>query len=377
MPKFYLVAGEASGDLHGSNLIRELKQMDPSSEFRCYGGDLMKEQGATVVRHISELDFMGFQEVLLHLRTILRQIADCKADMAAWKPDALVLIDYPGFNLKIAEFAHNTGIPVYYYISPQLWAWKQGRIAKVRKFVTKMFVILPFEKEFYAKYGYDVVFVGHPLLDAIKTRMPDPQLFREQNQLDERPLVALLPGSRQDEIRRMLPTMLSAAGKFGNDLQFVIAGVSKINPSFYEKCGRDHRFPVVYNQTYSLLKSSAAAIITSGTATLEAALLDVPQVVCYKSSPVSFFIAKKLVKLKFISLVNLILDRRVVTELIQGDMNVENLISELQSLMDRNGKALKIKSEYGQLREILGGDGASATVAKHIMHLLPGFKNEE
>ena len=293
--RYYLIAGEASGDLHGSNLIKALAEQDETAEFRCWGGDLMAEAGAEVVKHYRDLAFMGFAEVIMNLRTILRNISFCKEDLMAYKPDALILIDYPGFNLRIAEYAHEHGLKVFYYISPQVWAWKQSRVHKIKRVVDQMFVILPFEKEFYARFDIDVDFVGHPLLDAIanfETEKPSFADFSKKHGLDDRPLIVLLPGSRKQEISVMLPLMLSVMVHYP-DYQFVIAGAPSQDQSFYKSLMGDHQIPVLHQQTYPLLQQATAALVTSGTATLETALFGVPEVVCYKGNAISFAIAKR------------------------------------------------------------------------------------
>lgn len=364
--KYYIIAGEASGDLHGSNLMKELKKKDPKAEFRFWGGDLMGEQGGTPVRHYRELAFMGFAEVIMNLRTILGNIKFCKKDIQSWKPDAVILIDYPGFNLRIAEFVKSLGVKVYYYISPQIWAWKTGRVHTIRKFVDRMFVILPFEKDFYAKFDYEVDFVGHPLLDAMKD-LPDlnPEEFRSENNLDERKIIALLPGSRRQEIKIKLPVMLSVAKDFP-DYQFVIAGAPSQDESFYHEAGGKD-LKIVFGKTYDLLRSSEAALVTSGTATLETALLNIPEVVCYKGSRISYEIGKRVVKyIKYISLVNLIMDREVVKELIQNELNTKNLKSELEKILSEP-KRSQVLSDYKELRQKLGGEGASERTAELIV----------
>lgn len=366
--KFFVIAGEASGDLHGSNLIREIRNIDSSAQFRCYGGDLMKSEGAEIVKHIGDLDFMGFWEIFINLRTILGYIKECKRDILEWKPDAIILIDYPGFNLRIAEFARKNNIPVFFYISPQIWAWKQRRIHKIKRNVDRLFVILPFEKEFYARFGYEVDFVGHPLLDAMSTLQScDNETFRVQNQLSTKPIIALLPGSRKQEITRILPEMINVIPEFNNEFQFVIAGATSVSIDFYRKIIGSNNIQVIFEQTYNLLSQSEAALITSGTATLEAALLDVPQVVCYKANPVSYFIAKKLVRLKYISLVNLILNREVVKELIQKEMNAVNVTFHLRNLISDTKKREQILEDYVELKRKLGGKGASKVTAELIL----------
>ena len=364
--KYYIIAGEASGDLHGSNLMKELKKKDPQAEFRFWGGDLMQEQGGTIVKHYRDLAFMGFAEVIMNLRTILGNIKFCKKDIQNFKPDAVILIDYPGFNLRVAEFVKSLGIKVFYYISPQIWAWKTGRVHTIKKFVDRMFVILPFEKEFYAKYDYEVDFVGHPLLDAMKD-LPEMDLekFKSENQLDERKIIALLPGSRQQEIRVKLPLMLSVEKDFP-EFQFVVAGAPSLDLEFYQEItGKDLK--IVFGKTYDLLRSAEAALVTSGTATLETALLNTPEVVCYKGSRISYEIGKRVVKyIDYISLVNLIMDREVVKELIQNELNTKNLKSELEKILTEP-KRSQILEDYKELREKLGGPGASERTAELIL----------
>lgn len=364
--KLYLIAGEASGDLHGSNLMRELKNLNPDIEFRCWGGDLMKEQGGVIVKHYHELAFMGFLEVLMNLRTVLNNLALCKRDILSYKPDAVVLIDYPGFNLKIARFLRQNKIPVIYYISPQIWAWKQSRVKIIRKVVDKMMVILPFEKDFYAKHGVEVEFHGHPLLDALKQNSFNPVI-----EDDGRPVVALLPGSRRQEILQVLPRMLEVVPRFPG-VRFVIAGVGSHGPDFYHHITGDHNLPVVFGRTYDLLKQAKAALVTSGTATLETALLGTPEVVCYRGGNISYQIAKRIIKVKYISLVNLIMDRPVVKELIQDELNAENLSRELAQLLNDTPFREKLLLDYAELRSKLGGDGASRRSAESVMDFLKG-----
>ncbi|MFO7722931.1 MAG: lipid-A-disaccharide synthase [Bacteroidales bacterium] len=369
--KYYIIAGEASGDLHGSHLISELKKLDPDAGFRCYGGDLMKREGAHIVRHVSELDFMGFWEILVNLRTILRMIRECKEDIAVYKPDAIILIDYPGFNLRIAEFARKSGFKVFYYVSPQIWAWKQSRIYKIKRNVDRLFVILPFEKEFYARFGFEVDFVGHPLLDAIETfRSAMGPEAGDATILDGKPLIALLPGSRKQEVRRILPVMLDVASSFDERYRFVIAGSTSVSDSFYRKIIGKRDVPIIFKKTYPLLLRSEAAIVTSGTATLETALFNVPQVVCYKANPISFLIAKRLVRLKYISLVNLIMDKPVVKELIQGEMNEETVACQLRKILFDQKNREQILADYVELKRKLGGKGASRVTAELIMKYL-------
>ncbi len=369
--KYYVIAGEASGDLHASNLIREIKQNDTQAVFRCWGGDLMQGQGVEIVKHIRDISFMGFAEVLLHLRTILGNLRYCKHDVLSFQPDVLILVDYPAFNLRIAEFAHVKGIKVYYYISPQIWAWKQSRVHKIKKTVDKMLVILPFEKDFYQRFNVEVDFVGHPLLDAIEQykKTANFQDFRTEHHLSEKPIVALLPGSRKQEISRMLKIMLSVQDDF-KEVQFVIAGAPSREAEFYKKLIQGKDVHIVYNKTYDLLMNSTAALVTSGTATLETALLEVPEVVCYKGSNFSYQIAKRLIKVKNISLVNLIMDKKIVSELIQHDLNHHQLKSELHKILYEAATIARMQSDYHQLKEKLGYQGASAKAARIIQQSL-------
>lgn len=364
--KYYIIAGEASGDLHASNLMKELKLKDPHAEFRFWGGDLMQAQGGTLVKHYRDLAFMGFAEVVMNLKTILGNISVAKKDIETYKPDAVILIDYPGFNLRIAEFVKKLGIKVYYYISPQIWAWKTGRVHKIKKVVDKMFVILPFEEEFYQRYDYKVDFVGNPLLDSLN-HLPaiDEQRFRKEHNLDERPIIALLPGSRTQEIKVKLPLMLSVEKDFP-DYQFVVAGAPSQPSENYKKIV-GNQLKIVENKTYDLLRISHAALVTSGTATLETALLKVPEVVCYKGNAISYEIGKRVVKnIRFISLVNLIMDEEVVKELIQYDLTYENIKRELNLILN-SPKRDKILQDYEELYHKLGGIGASERTANLIV----------
>jgi len=364
--KYYIIAGEASGDLHGSNLMKALKQKDPNSEFRFWGGDLMEKQGGTLVKHYRDLAFMGFLEVAMNLKTILNNIKFCKDDIQKNRPDVLILVDYPGFNLRIAKFAKELGIKVVYYISPQLWAWKEGRVEIIKKYVDEMMVILPFEEEFYKKHGVHSHFVGHPLLDAISTLQNiDIEEFKTENRLNEKEIIALLPGSRKQEVEKMLEMMLSVRPYF-KEYQFVIAGAPSLPKEFYEKYV-DENVHFASNRTYDLLRCSKAALVTSGTATLETALLNVPEVVCYRGSKISYAIAKRLVKnIKYISLVNLIMDREVVKELIQNDLNTKNLVDELKNMLEGE-KRVQVLNDYELLRKKLGGSGASDNAAEVIL----------
>ena len=371
--KFYIIAGEASGDLHASNLMKELRKQDVSSTFRCWGGDLMSDQGGQIVKHYRDLAFMGFVEVLANLKTIIGNLRFCKQDILAYQPDAVILVDYPGFNLRIAEFAKKAGFKVFYYISPQIWAWKKSRVYKIKKYVDKMFVILPFEKEFYARYDYKVDFVGHPLLDMIN-QLPesDRKSFREKNGLNTKPIIALLPGSRKQDIKKMLAGMLSVVKDFP-EYQFVIAGAPSQEITFYKELMGNAEVNLVEGQTYSLLQNSHAALVTSGTATLETALFQIPEVVCYKSSAISYWIARMVIDksiIKFISLVNLIMDKEVVLELIQGDFTSKRIKKELSLLTSDTNYRNKIFNDYQELVEKLGGSGASQKTASGILNAL-------
>ena len=368
--KYYIIAGEASGDLHGSGLVRALLQSDDEAICRAWGGPLMEVAGAEVVKDYSELAFMGFAEVLKNIRTILGNFAFCKKDLLSFQPDVLILIDYPGFNLRMAKWAHQQGIRVFYYISPQLWAWNTRRVHGIKKYVDRMFVILPFEKAFYKTYDYDVDFVGHPLMDVIPGPLPSTE-WQEEQGLDKRPVIALLPGSRAQEVRRMLQGMLTIAAYF-QDYQFVVAAVSSLPPTVYEDllaAAPQTNCKLVFNQTYKLLRIAKAALVTSGTATLETALFGVPQVVCYSGNPASYWLAKRLVKVDYISLVNLIVEKPLVTELIQEDFNTENLRQELSKLLEGKERAAMLAG-YAELKEKLGKKGASARCAALIQKYL-------
>ena len=362
--KYYIIAGEASGDLHASNLMKQLKQLDNKADFRCWGGDLMKEQGAVLVKHYRELAYMGFIEVLFNIRTILKNIKFCKSDILQYKPDAVILVDYPGFNMKISGFAKEAGIKVFYYISPQVWAWKQGRVKQIKQTVDKMFVILPFEKDFYKRFDYDVEFVGHPLLDAIDNPEYKSNIvsFRSTEGISDKPVIAILPGSRKQEIAKMLPVMLTVIDKF-QGFEFVVAGVTSLPKEFYESICEGYNVKIIYGKTYLLLSNAKAAMVTSGTATLETALFGVPEVVCYKGSSLSFMLAKKLVKVDYISLVDLIMKKEIVKELIQKDFNSISLSTELSKILDEKN-SVEMKQQFAELKKMLGGAGASAKTAE-------------
>ena len=375
--KYYLIAGEASGDLHGANLMRALAEIDPQAQFRFWGGDRMEAVGGKLIKHYRDLAFMGFWEVVTNLRSILRNIDLCKGDITAYQPDALIFIDYPGFNMRIAKWAKQQGIPTHYYISPQIWAWKENRIKAIRRDVDAMYVILPFEKDFYeGKHQYPVHFVGHPLLDAIATRREvSMEVFKRENGLDERPIIALLPGSRKQEIAKMLSVMLSVVGSY-HPYQFVIAGAPSLGYDFYRQFIREENVHFVSGKTYDLLSHAHAALVTSGTATLETALFRVPEVVCYRGNWISYQIAKRVISLKYISLVNLIMDAPVVTELIQGDLNTRNLKVELDKLLDPAYRD-KLQRDYQALRERLGNEGASRRTAQAIYDSLQDKRHND
>lgn len=365
--KYYIVAGEASGDLHGSNLIRQLKQQDPQADIRCWGGDLMQSAGGHVVKHYKDLAFMGFTEVLMNLRTIFRNMDWCKQDILQYHPDVLILIDYPGFNMRIAKWAHRQGMRVVYYISPQIWAWKEGRVRQIRANVDKMLVILPFEQSFYHKWDYSVEYVGHPLVEVVDETRAHPPVHLSF----EKPVIALLPGSRKQEIVKKLPIMLQVSREFP-DYQFVVAQAPGLDQDFYHHMLAGYpNVASVANQTYALLTTAKAACVTSGTATLETALFGVPEVVCYKGSPVSYQIARRLIRVKYISLVNLIMDRPIVKELIQDELTPQNLRRELDDLLHNPTRRTQLEKDYRELKGLLSQGGhASANAARSIVQFL-------
>lgn len=378
--KYYIIAGEASGDLHGSNLIKELQKLDMQADVRCWGGDLMQAAGANVVKHYRDLAFMGFVEVVKNIGTIFKNLAFCKRDIAMYQPDVLILVDYPGFNLPIAKWAKLQGVKIVYYISPQIWAWKESRIHSIKKNVDKMLVILPFEKEFYAKWNFDVQYVGHPLVEVIEafeqkmetensSQSSSSFVNLEKNRGSK--TIALLPGSRQQEILKKLPIMLKVCNHFPA-YKFVVAMAPGLPAAFYEALLAPHKnVGAVVNKTYELLANCEAALVTSGTATLETALFGVPEVICYKGSNISYQIAKRLVKIKYIGLVNLIMDKEVVKELIQDQLTEENLVAELQLLLHNEVRRAQLKSDYEQLRKLLTAGGhASSNAATSIYNML-------
>ncbi|MFC4815915.1 lipid-A-disaccharide synthase [Flavobacterium sp. GCM10023249] len=365
--KYYIIAGEASGDLHGSNLMKHIFQEDNTAEIRFWGGDLMQSTGGTLVKHYRDLAFMGFAEVIMNLKTILNNIDVCKKDILAFQPDVLIFIDYPGFNMRIAKWAKALDFKTHYYISPQIWAWKENRIKAIKRDIDKMYVILPFEKKFYEKkHGFPVEFVGHPLIDAIQNRSKtDPETFKKENNLSDKPIIALLPGSRKQEIAKMLTEMLSVVNDFP-EYQFVIAGAPSQDYSFYQQFLKQDQVKFISNKTYDLLSIAHAALVTSGTATLETALFKVPEVVLYKGNWISYQIAKRIITLKYISLVNLIMDKEVVTELIQDDCNSKRIKEELTKLLNTDCRNTLL-GQYEILEKKLGGFGASKKTAQLIV----------
>jgi lipid-A-disaccharide synthase len=368
--KYYVIAGEASGDLHGSNLMKAIRENDAQAEFRCWGGDLMQEQGGELVKHYRSLAFMGFIEVIANLRTIIKNIKFCKDDILQWKPDALIFIDYPGFNLRIAEFAKQESIKTIYYISPQIWAWKESRIHKIKRDIDKMLVILPFEKEFYHKWGMEVDFVGHPLLDEIGTRKWIDEGWKKKHHIPEnKKLIALLPGSRKQEIDTMLPIMIEAT-KGMDEYHFLLAiAPSQAIEAYTSHLDNRSNITHIQGETYAILSASSGALVTSGTATLETAIFGVPEVVCYKANKVSYWIARQLIKVKYISLVNLVMDREIVKELIQDDLNPKQLKSELLKILESDEREKMLES-FVELKQKLGGEGASYNAASLIHKLL-------
>jgi len=376
--KYYLIVGEASGDLHASNLMKALKEQDAQADFRFFGGDLMREVGGTLVKHYKELAYMGFIPVLLHLRTIFKNMDYCKSDILKWQPDVVILVDYPGFNLKIAEFVKkHTKIPVYYYISPKIWAWKEYRIKNIKRDVDELFSILPFEVDFFKGHQYPIHYVGNPCVDAVdafqKTHTETFEEFTSANGLSQKPIIALLAGSRKQEIKDNLPDMLEAAKPFVNDYQLVLAGAPSMDLSYYQSyIGGDVPVKIVFGQTYRLLAQAKVALVTSGTATLETALFRVPQVVCYylAMGKVISFLRKHILKVKYISLVNLVANKEVVRELVADIMTVDNVRSELDALLNDADYRGKMLQEYDRMIKILGPAGASHQAASKMIELL-------
>ena len=364
--KYYIIAGEASGDLHGSNLIKELKKLDNSSHFRCWGGDLMSRESDDLVKHFKDYSHMGFFEVFINLKKILNNLSFCKKDIKKYNPDVIIYVDFPGFNLRIAKWAKKNKFKNHFYISPQIWAWKQNRIKTIRKVIDQMYVILPFEKKFYSSVNFNVHYVGHPLLDVIKTNK------NEDSDRGQEKIIALLPGSRDQEIKKILPEMINIIKNFKNYSFYICAAPSQKKSTYlkYIKEKNIEKVKIVENQTYEILSKSSAALVASGTATLETALFKIPQVVCYKSSWISIMIGRFLLRnLKYISLVNLILDKEVVKELIQENLNEKNLTSELKNILEGDHRINMLKS-YNELIDKLGNKGASEKTALKIFNYL-------
>jgi len=365
--KYYIIAGEKSGDLHGHNLVKALKEEDPGAKFRGFGGDKMSREGVNIIVHIKDLSIMGFSEVLLNLRKIFGILNLCKRDIVEFSPDVVILIDFGGFNLRIAAFTKSMGLPIFYYISPKVWAWNQSRSWKIKARVNKMFVILPFEKEFYRKYDWDVDYVGNPVVDTVKDHHLNADFLKVNDLPDDKKIVALLPGSRVQELKRILPEMVILVNRF-KEYQFVIAGVTEV-PRLYYNVSDFSNLKIIYDQTYDLLAYSHIAIVASGTATLETALWNVPQVVVYKTSAITYFIASRVGKVSFISLVNLLAGKEVIKELIQSNFTKDKLITEFQSLLDPNNRQ-KILNDYQEIRNILGTEPVSKTTARLMIKYL-------
>ncbi|GET33316.1 lipid-A-disaccharide synthase [Prolixibacter bellariivorans] len=372
--KYFFIAGEASGDLHASHLMRELKKEDPQAEFRYFGGDLMEAEGGTLLKHYREMAYMGFITVVRNLDKIKANFKLAEAELLAWKPDVLVLVDYPGFNLRMARFAKEHSIRTYYYISPKIWAWKTKRVKKVKKFIDEMFTIFPFETEFYAKYDYPVRYVGNPTVDELAVRPNQDETFDafvSRNQLSGKPLIALLAGSRKQEINNILPVMTDAAARFP-EYEFVLAGAPSQPEEFYRQVLKGKEIPIVFNQTYELLQQSKAALVASGTATLETAVLNIPQVVCYKMElgKIARWGRPFLLKIPYFSLVNLIVDREIVTELFQDHCTVDTVSTELKKILDNKSYREKMLAGYDEMRQRLGEPGCAARAAKQMVELL-------
>lgn len=370
-PRYYIIAGEASGDLHGGNLVMAIKKLQPDSIIRGWGGDKMQAAGMELIKHYRDLAFMGFVEVVMNLKTIMRNLKLCKEDILAFRPDVLVLIDYPGFNLRIAKWAKEQGIKVVYYISPQVWAWKEGRVKMMKQCIDKMLVILPFEKEYYKnKWNWNVDYVGHPLLEEIERKKSAGSGLVIKNAAGKpvtKPVIALLPGSRKQEIEKKLPVMLAVSKSFPG-YQFVVAQAPAVDGAFYHQFTKQYpNVSIVNDRTYDVLLQAAAALVTSGTATLETALFGVPEVVCYKGSEISYQIAKRVINIKYISLVNLIMDKEVVKELIQGDMNEQKITAELKALLFNEERKRQLKTDYQNLHQVLAAEGDASRKAAEII----------
>lgn len=375
--KYFIIAGEASGDLHGSKLITELLKLDPEADICCWGGDRMEKAGAKLLVHYRKLAVMGIWEVLVHIGRIFRNLRKCRQQILDYKPDLVILIDYPGFNMRIARYLKDSGINVYYYISPKVWAWKKSRIKKIRKSIKRMYVIFPFEPEFYEKYNYRVYYFGNPLVETVQKELerstPRDSFMAEYNPGDK-PVIALLAGSRIQEIKKILPIMARMENYFP-DYRFLVAGVSTIDRGLYENILAGSNIKLVNDDTYSLLMNSDVALVTSGTATLETAIAGIPQVVCYRTSWLTYLMARTLVKIRFISLVNLVMDKEIVKELIQNDLNEKNLVSELNTILPGGWKRDIMLQNYARLSKKLSGKGASERIAKDMYHSLKLVRN--
>jgi lipid-A-disaccharide synthase len=372
--KYYVVAGEASGDLHGAKLINEIRNLDHNAEFRAWGGNLIHENNVKLDKHIKDLAFMGFTEVLANINTIRKNFKQCKKNIMDFNPDAIIFIDYPGFNLRMVKWAKMNSFKTLYFISPTIWAWHTKRVYTVKKYVDKMYVILPFEKEFYKKYDVDVEYYGNPLADTIKKYIkPEQTSFKNKYSIDlEKSIIAVLPGSRNQEVKRILPVMLSVVNNYP-DYEFVIAASENVNKELYEIANEYHNITLIYNKTYDILSIADAALVTSGTATLETALFGVPQVVCYKAGRISVAIAKKLAKVDYISLVNIIMNDNIVKELIQNELNPKFLKAELDKLLSKGVEYTKIINNYDKLKEILDNKNCYICIAKDIRKTVLGL----
>lgn len=375
--KYYIIAGEASGDLYGSNLVRELKLKDSKADIRAWGGDLMQEQGVNLVKHYKDHNYMGFLEVIRNLGTILKNITFCKQDIKAFSPDALILIDFPGFNMRIAKYFSQYSFPILYYIAPQVWAWKENRVEAIKKYVDKLYVILPFEKEFLKKHGVESNYMGHPLLEHIlnfknKASVSESKFIVKHGLEVGKPIISLLPGSRKQEIEKKLPVMLRAVSPYYKEFNIVIAGMKNFK-DLYGKITSNSSAKVIYMDTYNLLNNSSRALVTSGTATLETAFFNVPQIVCYKTSWLSYIIAKSLVKIKYISLVNLIMDKEIVKELIQNNLSIFNLTKEL-NILDDDLALNKMKESYQLLIAKCQGENVSKNIATDMFKTIESFQ---
>jgi lipid-A-disaccharide synthase len=370
--KYFIIAGEPSGDLHGSNLVRNLFRSDPAAEVSCWGGEMMKDAGALLLKHYRETAFMGAWEVLVNIRKVRANFSDCRRQIAEMGPDVVILIDYPGFNLRIARYVKGLGIKVYYYIAPKIWAWREGRVKLIKEFVDRLYIIFPFEISFFESHGYKAHYLGNPLIDEVEAyrgKKTDQASLMASLGLEDKPVIALLAGSRQQELRHILPVMVSVAASFP-DYQFVIAAMEHLPEEIYTDIAGSMPVRIIRNRTYDILSVSEAALVASGTATLEAALFNVPQVVCYRTSAVTYRLAKLVIKVRFISLANLIMDREIVRELVQNDLNQQTLHRELLNIIRSGYRHEIIKGDYARLREVLGGSGASLRIASEIAESL-------